>query len=100
MTASLPSFAQIQHVKQLLGADLFGPTTIAKLTGVPLRDVFRIGSVPLHRSRLMLTSFDSPSKPTVSQRPGGNCDATATLLDGQHRLVAAGQCGISLRPIR
>ncbi len=52
MTASLPSFAQIQHVKQLLGTDLFGPTTIAKLTGVPLRDVFRIGSVPLHRGCL------------------------------------------------
>ncbi len=38
----LPAFSQIQHVKHLLEADLFCPATIARLTGVPFRDVFRI----------------------------------------------------------
>ncbi len=63
----LPSFAQIQHTKQLLETGLFGPTTIARLTDVQLKDVFRIAKSML---------------PAILVAPDG------TVLDGQHRLAA------------
>ncbi|HBT76999.1 MAG TPA: hypothetical protein DEB39_08755 [Planctomycetaceae bacterium] len=63
----LPSFAQIQHVKQLLETGLFGPMIIVRLTGVPLRDVFRIAKSLL---------------PSILVTPDG------MVLDGQHRLAA------------
>ncbi len=65
--ASLPSFAQIQHVKQLLETDLFGPATVAKLTGVSLRDVFRIAK---------------------SMLPAILVASDGAVLNGMHRLAA------------
>lgn len=38
----LPSLAQIDHVRRLVVIGLFSPTTVARLSGVSLRDVFRI----------------------------------------------------------
>lgn len=38
----LPSFTQIQDAKHLHATDLFGPASIARMTGTSLRDVFRI----------------------------------------------------------
>ncbi len=54
MASHLPSFAQIQHVKHLLETNLFGPATVARLTGVPLRDVLRItkSMLPANLDRL------------------------------------------------
>ncbi len=63
---SLPTVSQIQHVKQLLDTDLFGPATIARLTGVRLREVFWIAKSML---------------PAIIVAPDG------TILDGTHRLA-------------
>ncbi len=76
--ASLPSFAQIQHVRQLLETDLFGPATIAKLSGVSLRDVFRIA-----RPATPVTVKPSREYPPVVMSPDGK------ILSGSHRLDAA-----------
>lgn len=38
----LPTREQILHVRRLIASKLFGPATIVRLTGIPLRDVFRI----------------------------------------------------------
>lgn len=38
----LPTFTQIQEVKRLLNIGLYDVSIIARMTGVPLRDVFRI----------------------------------------------------------
>lgn len=38
----LPTFDQIKHVKNLHSTCFFGPATISRMTGVPLRDIFRI----------------------------------------------------------
>ena len=62
----LPTVSQIREVKHLHSTRLFGPATIAKLTGVRLRDVFRITRLP----------------EWVEVTPNG------TILDGQHRLFA------------
>jgi hypothetical protein len=63
----LPSLAQIPHVQHLHSAGLFGLATIVRLTGTPLRDVFRI-------TRLL---------------DGVEVAADGTVIDGQHRLWAA-----------
>ena len=63
----LPTVSQIREVKHLLVTDLFGVPTIARMTGVRLRDVFRIAR-----------SMSAP----VTVAPDG------TILDGQHRLWA------------
>lgn len=67
MKNPLPTVSQIREVKHLLETDLYDIPTIARLTGVPLRDVFRIAkSVP---------------PPVVVGSDG-------TILDGMHRLLA------------
>lgn len=70
MKNHLPTVSQIREVKRLHSTRLFGPATISRLTGVPLRDVFRI-------IRSML--------PPIIVSPDG------TILDGTHRLTAAAQ---------
>ncbi len=84
--ASLPSFAQIQHVKQLLGTDLFGPATIARLTDVRLRDVFRIA-----RPATPVDIKPSRQYPPVVLDPDGK------ILGGVHRLVVARKHGDPIR---
>jgi len=69
MKNSLPTVSQIREVKHLHSTRLFGPATIAKLTGVRLRDVFRITRLP----------------EWIDVAPDG------TILAGQHRLLAASQ---------
>ncbi len=64
MTTSPPSFAQIRHVKHLLSTDLFGPATIARLSGVPLRDVLRITKSTLP------TIFDGNCRPAALRQIG------------------------------
>ena len=66
MKKPLPTVSQIREVKHLHSTRLFGPATIAKLTGVRLRDVFRITRLP----------------EWVRVAPDG------TILAGQHRLLA------------
>jgi len=61
----LPTVSQIREVKHLLVTDLFDVPAIARLTGVPIRDVFKIAAAP------------------VTVAPDG------TILDGQRRLWAA-----------
>ena len=63
----LPTVSQIREVKLLLATDLFGVPTIARLTGVRLRDVFQIAR--------------SMTAPVTVASDG-------TVLDGQHRLMA------------
>jgi len=69
MQNSLPTVSQIREVKHLFETDLYDVPTIAKLTGVRLRDVFRITRLP----------------EWVQVAPDG------TILAGQHRLLAAYQ---------
>ncbi len=84
--ASLPSFAQIQHIKKLLETDLFDPVTIAKLTGVPLRDVFRIA-----RPATPVDINPSRQSPPVVLGPNGK------ILSGVHRLAVARKHGDPIR---
>ncbi len=84
--ASFPSLAQIQHVKHLLETDLFGPATVARLTGVPLRDVFRIA-----RPATPVDIKPSRQYPPVVLDPNGK------ILGGVHRLVVARKHGDSIR---
>ena len=66
MKNSLPTVSQIREVKHLHSTYLFGPVTIAQMTDVPLRDVFRIirsmfppvtfrpdGTVPVDQRRVI-----------------------------------------------
>lgn len=84
--ASLPSFIQIQHAKQLLETDLFGPATVAKLSGVSLRDVFRIA-----RPATPVDIKPSRQYPPVVLDPNGK------ILGGTHRLVVARKHGDPIR---
>lgn len=78
MKNPLPTVSQIRHVKHLLGADLFGPATIARLTGVPLRDVFRIA-----RPATPVDIKPSRQYPPVVLGPNGK------ILGGTHCFDAA-----------
>ncbi len=84
--ASFPSFIQIQHAKQLLETDLFGPATVAKLSGVSLRDVFRIA-----RPATPVDIKPSRQYPPVVLDPNGK------ILSGVHRLVVARKHGDPIR---
>ncbi len=67
----LPSFSQIQHVKRLYSTDLFSPATIARSTGVPLRDIFRIArpAIPADTERLPAIVTTLTGK-TLNDDPG------------------------------
>lgn len=56
----LPSLAQIDHVRRLVVIGLFGPTTVARLSGVSLWDVFRI------KKAISIKIVSAPSIPTVT----------------------------------
>ena len=70
MKNPIPTVSQIQHVQHFLTTDLFDIPTIARLTGVSLRDIFRI---------------KKSMYPPIIVSPDG------IILDGQHRLLAAKQ---------
>lgn len=93
----LPSLTQIQKVKRLHSTDLFGPASIARMTGVPLRDVFRI-----------IRPASPVEFPTIVSTPAGKILGgvhvstrmprlpewlktadDGTILAGQHRLAAS-----------
>ncbi len=78
MNNPLPTVSQIREVKRLHSTCLFGPATIAKLTGVPLRDVFRIA-----RPATPVTVKPPQQYPPVALDPNGK------ILGGTHRLDAA-----------
>ena len=84
--ASFPSLAQIQHVKHLLETNLFGPATVARLSGVPLRDVFRIA-----RPATPVDIKPSRQYPPVVLGPNGK------ILSGVHRLAVARKHGDPIR---
>ncbi len=64
MKNPLPTISQIREVNHLLSADLFGPASIARLTGVPLRDVLRITKSTLP------TIFDGNCRPAALRQIG------------------------------
>ena len=78
----LPTVSQIREVKHLLTTELFEVPTIVRLTGVSLRDVFRIAAAPVTVAPKVFPMFES-FDPPISTDPDG------TIVDGQHRLWAA-----------
>lgn len=100
MKNPFPTVSQIRDVKHLHAADLFGPASIARMTGTSLRDVFRI--------ILPTPPADTERFPAIVTTPAGKilCGVHAparmpclpewlktangsTVLAGMHRLAAS-----------